>query len=93
MPPDSTAAGLVAVAHALERRASSGCDLQLERVGLLQRLTQRAAADDVDGRARADPAAPKISPNSTMNMIGNANVKKNAGRSRTNMRTLASITA
>ena len=35
------------------------------------------------------PAALKISPNSTMNMRGNANVKKNAGRSRENMRTLA----
>ena len=84
--------GLVAVAHALERVRLVGLRLELDRVGALERLAQRARCRRRRPSAATTPPPPKISPNSTMNMIGNANVKKNAGRSRPNMRTLAPTT-
>ena len=49
--------GLVAVAHALERMGLVRLRLQLDRVGLLERLAQRAGADDVDRRPRAPAGA------------------------------------
>ena len=48
---------LVAVTHALQRPLLVGCGLTLMRSGALERLAQRAGADDVDRRPRRSAAA------------------------------------
>ena len=84
---------LVAVAHALQRPRLVRLRLDLDRVRSCSSAWRSGPVPTTSTVGRDVPPPPKISPNSTMNMIGNANVKKNAGRSRRNMRTLASTTA